>query len=454
LTPGERVLVRLPHSPEYAFAFFGATLAGLVPVPASPQLTAEEASFLVEDADIAAVIGDASGLPEAATGLVLDPAELDGAEGPAHTPLPVTDAGDPAFLVYTSGTTSRPKGVLHAHRTLGGRAMVLRGWEGFTQDDITLHPGTLNWTYTIGVGLMDAWTAGAHACLFAGPNDPEGWPALLERLGVTVFMAVPTVFRQLLKYSRPEDADLRLRHVLVAGEPLPVVLYEEWQARMGTPMYECLGMTEISTYISAGPPTPVRIGSPGRPQPGRRVAILPEVEDPENAAPAEAPLPPGEIGLLAVHRSDPGLMLGYWRRPEEEAVVMRGDWFVGGDRAAIDEDGYVWFHGRADDVIKSFGYRLSPLEIETILEAHPAVAEAAVIGETVEDGKTLVTACLVPADGADLDEATLAADIAPYVSEHLAEYKRPHRYRVVDALPRTRNGKLQRQALLETGRDE
>jgi acyl-coenzyme A synthetase/AMP-(fatty) acid ligase len=458
LTPGERVLVRLPHSPAYAFTFFGATLAGLVPIPASPQLTDEEASFLVDDAAVAAVIGDAGGLPSSGSGgragdwLVLDPADLD---GPAGTPLPETDAEDPAFLVYTSGTTSHPKGALHAHRTVGGRAMVLRGWEGFTPDDVTLHPGTLNWTYTMGVGLMDAWTAGAHACLFSGPNDPAGWPALLERLGVTIFMAVPTVFRQLLKYSRPEDFDLRLRHVLVAGEPLPVALYEEWRERVGTEMYECLGMTEISTYISSGPPTPVRLGSPGKPQPGRRVAILPDLSDEEtseddravDSSDATTPLPPGEIGLLAVHRSDPGLLLRYWQRPEEDAAVRRGEWFVGGDRAAIDEDGYVWFHGRADDVIKSFGYRLSPLEIETALEAHPHIAEAAVIGETVEEGKTLVTACLVPSDGVTIDEHAIAA----YASQHLAEYKRPHQYRVVASLPRTRNGKLQRRALAESG---
>ena len=170
LTPGDRVLVRLPHTPAYAFSFFGATLAGLIPIPASPQLTDEEAGLLVEDAEVSAVIGDASGLPQGSVGLVLDPSDLEGAPG---TELPVTDAEDPAFLVYTSGTTSHPKGALHAHRTVGGRAMVLRGWEGFTPDDVTLHPGTLNWTYTMGVGLMDAWTAGAHACLFAGPNDPR-----------------------------------------------------------------------------------------------------------------------------------------------------------------------------------------------------------------------------------------------------------------------------------------
>ena len=314
-------------------------------------------------------------------------------------------------------------------------------WQGFGPDDVTLHAGTLNWSYTLGVGLLDPWAAGSHAVLFGGEYDPAGWPRLIERLGVTVFVAVPTVYRQLLKYgdaSRLRDS--RLRHCLCAGEPLPVSLLDEWREATGLELYESLGMTEVSTYISSGPSTPVRPGSPGRPQPGRRVAILPEDED----APIE-PLSPGEVGLLAVHRSDPGLMLGYWRRSEEEAAVFRGEWFTGGDLASLDEDGYVWFHGRADDVIKSFGYRLSPVEIEAALSSVPGVAEVAVVGVPVDESKTLVTACVVTAEGTEIDEAALAS----HAERHLAAYKRPHQYRVVDSLPRTRNGKVLRRALVQ-----
>src|SRR5690606_1558994 len=158
------------------------------------------------------------------------------------------------------------------------------------------------------------------------------WPALMERFGVTIFVAVPTVFRQMLKYARPEDHDLKLRHVLCGGEALPLSLRDEWETRMGIEMYEGLGMTEDSRYTSAGLVTPVRRGSPGRPQPGRCVGFL----DPDSDS--EEPLPPNTVGLLAVHRSDPVLMLGYWRRPEEEAAVFRGEWFTGGDLASIDED--------------------------------------------------------------------------------------------------------------------
>ena len=147
----------------------------------------------------------------------------------------------------------------------------------------------------------------------------------------------------------------RLRHGLTAGEALPPAVLEAWRVSTGTELYEALGMSEISTYISTGPGMAVKPGSPGKPQPVRKVAILAAEED----TPRE--LPPGEVGLLAVHRSDSGLMLGYWRRPEEEALVYRGEWFCGGDLARVDEDGYVWFHGRHDDILNPMGYRLSPL---------------------------------------------------------------------------------------------
>ncbi len=444
LEPGDRVLIRLPHSPDYAFSFFGATLAGLVPIPTSPQLTMEEAAFLAEDSQATAIITTWELSIDGFQGATLLTGDLDMLDGPG--PIPETHAEDPAFLIYTSGTTDHPKGAVHAHRTVHGRALMREGWQDFRPTDVTLHAGTLNWSYTLGVGLMDAWAAGAHAVLAGGTSAPDRWPHLIRELGVTVFVAVPTVYRQMLKYGTPEAARDTLRHVLCAGEPLSPALLEEWRKRVGTEMYESLGMTEVSTYISSGPGTPTRAGSPGRPQRGRNVAIL-AVEDDGTAASTQ-PLAAGQVGLLAVHRSDPGLMLGYWRRPDEDVAVQRGEWFVGGDLAALDADGYLWFHGRTDDVIKSFGYRLSPVEIEHAIETFPAVSEAAVVGHRVDEMKTLVTACLVPREGQTLDAAAIEA-LRAHVAQHLAEYKRPHEYVVVQALPRTRNGKLLRRALVE-----
>ncbi|MGE3962403.1 MAG: class I adenylate-forming enzyme family protein [Dehalococcoidia bacterium] len=447
LVPGDRILVRLPHSPDYAFAFLGAAVAGLVPIPANPTLTPEEAAFLLEDADAAALVCTDETRIAGFDGLVLGPADLATMDG--STELPVTRADDPAYLIYTSGSTARPKGVLHAHRTVLARRLMREAWQGFGPSDRVLHAGTLNWSYTLGVGLLDAWAAGAHAHLAEQPFEASRWPEEIERHRVTVFVAVPTVYRQMLKYGQADATIGRarlasLRHGLCAGEPLRPALLDDWRAHAGTELYESLGMTEISTYISTAPGMEIRPGSAGRPQPGRRVAILRELpEDPGHTDGVE--LPRGEVGLLAVHRSDPGLMLGYWRRPAEEAEVMQGEWFVGGDLASMDADGYVWFAGRADDIIKSFGLRLSPIEIETELSHHPAVQEVAAVGLELDPTKTLLAVAVVPHDPAALTEA----ELREYAGRHLAGYKQPHLYRFVDQLPRTRNGKIQRRVLAE-----
>jgi len=444
LAPGDRVLVRLPHSPEYAFAFLGATLAGCVPIPASPALTPDEAAFLVEDAQAAALVAPADLALEGFTGQTIGPDDLAMMDGPG--PLPETSAEDPAYLIYTSGSTARPKGVLHAHRTVRARRLMRDAWQGFTPNDRTLHAGTLNWSYTLGVGLLDAWAAGSHAHLAEQPFDAARWPDEIQRLGITIFVAVPTIYRQMLKYGQVDRTRLAtLRHGLCAGEPLIPALLEEWQSRAGTDLYESLGMTEISTYISTAPDMEIRPGSAGRPQPGRRVAILAESEDDPGRTTGEE-LPRGTVGLLCVHRSDPGLMVGYWRRPDEEAQVFQGDWFVGGDLASMDADGYIWFAGRADDIIKSFGLRLSPVEIETELSHHPAVQEVAVVALEVDATKTLVAAAVVPREGAEVT----ADDLSAFARDHLAGYKQPHVYRFVDSLPRTRNGKVQRRVLART----
>ena len=179
-----------------------------------------------------------------------------------------------------------------------------------------------------------------------------------------------------------------------------------------------------------------RLGSPGRPQRGRRVAVLP-VDG------GTARLKPGEVGLLAVHRSDPGLMLGYWNRPAEEAAAFRGAWFIGGDLAEFDADGYVWHRGRNDDIMNAFGYRVSPLEVEKVLSTHPDVADVAVAERKVADGVSVIAAFVVPKPGRARDEAALLAHCA----NHLAAYKRPRKIVFVGEIAHTPNGKVSRRAL-------
>ena len=447
LDPGARVMIRMGNEADYALAYFGALAAGLVALPSSPQLTASEAAFLVENSGASVVIAcrdaeiDRDGLGER---ILLGPDDVAAMKaGEPIADYADTAADDPATLVYTSGTSGAPKGVLHAHRAVWARRPMHTHWLGLGESDVMLHAGTMNWTYTLGVGLTDPWACGATTVLYNGPRDRGIWPRLIAAHGATLFAAVPSVFRQVLKYADLSRADLSsLRHGVTAGEALPVDLLDAWTQATGKPLYEALGMSEVSTYVSSGPTIPVRPGSPGKPQPGRCVAILPQ--EPDRGEPE--PLPQGETGLLAVHRSEPGLMLGYWNRPDEEAVVMRGEWFAGGDLARLDADGYLWFHGRHDDLMNAMGYRVSPNEVEAVLAEHPDVADVGVAELAVRSDVRVIAAFVVPRPDASKDAQALLA----WCTERLAAYKCPREIRFLDALPRTANGKVQRKRLADT----
>jgi acyl-coenzyme A synthetase/AMP-(fatty) acid ligase len=433
-------MIRMDNDLPYILTFFGALAAGIVPLPSSAALTGEEAEFLLVDSAAAAIaLSDDLALAHAApsgVAVLTEEEIITLAHGGEPVDYADTAATDPGFLIYTSGTMGRPKGVLHGHRTAWGRRPMYQGWYGIGAEDVVLHAGAFNWTYTLGVGLIDPWANGATAVLYNGPPEPAIWPELIARFGVTIFATVPSLYRRILKYGRFQPSRLAtLRHGLTAGEALPPAVLTAWRTETGTELYEALGMSEISTYISTGPGMPIKPGSPGRPQSGRRVAILAADEAPTRI------LPTGETGLIAIHRTDPGLMLGYWRRPEEEALVFRGDWFCGGDRAHIDEDGYVWFHGRHDDILNPMGYRVSPLEIEGVLAHHPSVHEVAV-GELAVSPEVRILAAFVVPHGHGDERALL-----DWAKEHLASYKLPRLVVFVEHLPRTRNGKLLRREL-------
>lgn len=444
LEPGARLMIRMGNTSDYALLFFGAIAAGCVPLPSSAQLTENEADFLLADsgARVIAMSDDLRLAPPPGV-RVFGPTEVAALRATSQ-PADYADTAvdDPAFLVYTSGTTGQPKGVLHAQRSAWGRRPMYQGWYGIRPDDVILHAGAFNWTYTLGVGLTDPWANGATTVLYNGPRDVTVWPLLMAKFRATLFAAVPGVYRQILKYTDLREFDLsNLRHGLTAGEALSVTLLEQWRMVTGKELYEALGMSECSTYVSSSPSAPVKPGSPGKPQHGRCVAALP-IES------GEEPLPPNETGLLAVHRSDPGLMLGYWNRPEEEELVYRGEWFIGGDLVHFDADGYMIYHGRNDDVMNAMGYRVSPLEVEHCLSQHPAVAEVAVTELVVREGVSVIAAFVVPRDP-DEPEGVDAAPLLAYAHARLAAYKCPREIIFVNSLPRTANGKVRRRDLAQ-----
>jgi acyl-coenzyme A synthetase/AMP-(fatty) acid ligase len=440
IEPGERLLIRLDNTAEYAFLFLSACAAGIIPIPTSSQLSAREIAYIIEDARPSAIAVDHSlAMPELAASIKT--LEVDEVfelliSGSCGT-YAATHHNDPAYLIYTSGTSGNPKGVLHAHRAVWGRRPMYEGWYAITPDDIILHAGAFNWTYTLGTGLFDPWANGATPVVYTGQPTPMVWPQLISTKKATIFAAVPGVYRQILKYNDNIMEQVScLRHGLVAGEPLPSSVAIDWERETGTKLYEAFGMSEISTYISSSPLTGIKPGSPGKVQKGRSIAIIPPTGDP-------IPLPPHETGLIGIHKSDPGLMLRYWNQEQSSETSFRGDWFCGGDLGQLDEDGYFWFKGRADDLMNAQGYRVSPVEIEQIMVQYKNVSEAAVAEIHVREDLSIIVGFIVVAEDCHVSDNDLIA----YLNQNLADYKCPKKIIIVKILPRSANGKLLRKQL-------
>lgn len=465
---GARVMIRLPNCLAYPIVFLGALKRGAIPVPSAVQLTAAELIWLLDDAGAAVLATDAASWARLAPDLtqagrraaalrhviVTDdrhPARfgrrwdrpavhsleaLLAANGRCAVPCATdTDADDPAYLVYTSGSSGYPKGVLHAHRALWGRRPAMRAWFDFQENERVLHSGRLNWTYVLGTALMDPLSQGQTAIVCEGPPDAAQWIPRIARLQATTFIGVPTIYRQILQKTHFTAADApTLRHCMCAGEHLSDEVLRGWRARFGQEIYEAIGMSECSYYLSQRKGLPVRPGSVGMPQPGHLVGLL---DDDLNQVPNDV------VGQLAIREDDPGLFLRYWNRPEETARLRRNGWFLTGDYARRDADGYFWFMGRRDDILKSFGYRVSPFEVERVLKDHPAVADCAVVGEEVGPDKTIIAAYVLLAAG----HRAGAGEIIAFAGERLASYKCPRLVHFVADLPRTANGKILRRLL-------
>ncbi len=422
--PGDRVVLMLGDTPAFPVAYFGAIAAGAVAPPLSSQHSDGEVARILETAEPRAVVGG--------PGSTMDVSALETAEPGCFVPR---GANDPALLVFTSGSSGRPKGVLHAQRAFWARQSMHAGWHGIGPGDRVMHAGAFNWTYTLGVGLADTWSVGGTAILNAGARTPEAWPAIARDYAPTVFAAAPAVYRRILKYGEGlEAAFATLRHAVTAGEALSPVIAEDWRRATGKPILEALGMSEISTYVSTPPGTDAEPGIVGWPQPGRQVAVLGDDGQ---------PVPFGEPGVLAVHESDPGLMLGYWRDEAATRAAFSGAWFLTGDMVRMRADGAISYAGRRDDQMNAQGYRVDPGEVEAALSRCAGVAECGVTEFPVEDGLSVIAAWLVPEDGAVLTEVGLLSEI----TRDLARYKLPRAFFLTDALPHTANGKLIRRQL-------
>lgn len=431
LVPRDRVLMRLGNTVDFPIAYLGALTAGLVPIPTSSALTQTETARIVADTNPKVILRDAQvACPDHENIVSLETLRSFRSLPPAPFHL-----GDPerlGYIIYTSGTSGLPRAVAHAHRAIWARQMMFDGWYGLRADDRMLHAGAFNWTYTLGTGLMDPWTVGATALIPEQGTGTDALMPLMARHRATIFAAAPGVYRQLLK-SPPPCTTPALRHGLSAGEKLPPRIAKAWTSLTGTDVFEAYGMSECSTFISNAPSTPATQHSLGCPQPGRHVALLDET----------GPVPVGSEGTIAVHRDDPGLMLGYLDAPKETAGRFQDDWFLTGDQGVMSEDGHITYLGRNDDMMNAGGYRVSPIEVETVLTALPEITAVAVTDVEIKaDARVIAAFYTAPA-------ALDARVLQTYVSDKLARYKQPRLYVHVPDLPMGANGKILRRALRE-----
>ena len=473
---GDRVAIILPQRPETGIAHIACYQMGAIAVPVSHLFGADALEYRLSHAEVRVAIVDDGGLEKLAAARDALPQlkHVIGVGGAREswvrewsTLLPLassryaatdTGADDPALIIYTSGTTGNPKGALMAQRTLLGNLPGFVCSHDFfpRRGDMFWSPADWAWTGGLFDALLPTWNFGEPILGYRGRFDPEKAFWLMEKYGVRNSFLFPTALKMMMKaVPQPKERyDLVPRSIMSAGETLGEAVYHWAREALGVTINEMYGQTEINYLVgnSATVASP-KPGAMGRGYPGHQVAVLDD-----DGQPAAV----GELGEICVQRScdgemDPVFMLGYWKNPQATAEKFLGGgvddpqaWGRTGDLAKMDEDGVLWYQGRTDDMFKSAGYRIGPGEIENCLLKHPAVANAAVIGEPDPVRGTVVKAFIVLQPGQQ-PSAELEASMQQHVRQFLAPYEYPKIIEFIDALPMTTTGKVQRRLLRQRG---
>jgi benzoate-CoA ligase len=451
----QRVVLALPDRPEFAEAFWGAIKIGAVPVPVSDGLPAEELAFLLDDSRARLAIASEKAVAEilkvrarcpwleaviVVGGRRRGALEYERLLGRASPELAAADTSrdDVAFWGYTSGSTGRPKAAVHLHHDLVYAAELTgRGTFGIGPDDLVFSVSKLHFAFGLGNSLLFPALVGGASVLMPERPEAERVFELIQAERPTVLFAVATVYRRLLQV---EDAERRfdlssLRLCVSSGEALPAALFHAWKSRFGHELLDVVGSTEALHDFIANRPGEARPGSSGRIIPGYEARLV----DDEGR-----PVAPGLVGHLLIKGDSTAPY--YWNRHERTKATMLGEWLRTGDMFYQDTDGYFYFCGRSDDMLKVGGMWVSPVEIEACLGEHPAVLEAAVIGRGDADGLTKPHAYCVLRHGVAGTDA-LATELRETVRKRLAGYKSPRWIDFVPDLPKTATGKIQRFAL-------
>jgi acetyl-CoA synthetase/medium-chain acyl-CoA synthetase len=455
--PGDRVFLMLPRLVEWWEAILGIMKAGAVSMPGTTLLTPKDIAYRANLAETRIVITDAAGAakfdevgdqcPSIAIRLVVGAeregwTSYDAAVGAANDTRArtATPSDDPCMIYFTSGTVGYPKMVLHTHASYPlGHTITGKYWLDLHPSDLHWNMSETGWAKAAWSNLFGPWNMGASLFMYDGRGKFNAKETLgfLQTYPVTTFCAPPTIYRMLVLEDLSAYTFAHLRHCVGAGEPLNPEVIDTWREATGLTIRDGYGQTETVLLCGNFPPLEVKPGSMGKPSPGFDVAVVDE---------DGAILPAGKEGDIGV-RIRPerplGLFKEYWRNPEATANCVRGDWYITGDRALMDADGYFWFVGRADDVILSAGYRIGPFEVESALVEHPAVAEAAVVASPDELRGEIVKAFVILAPGHTASD-TLAAELQEYVKNTTAPYKYPREIEFVAELPKTISGKIRR----------
>jgi acetyl-CoA synthetase len=459
---GDKLYVMVPRVVEWFAVMLGCFKLGVVPMPAPKILQPNDINYRLSASHArgAVVYHDClDKFDEVDTSDLLSTiavaGEKDGwtsydkrmAEMPdtlSREDVEPTRSEDPLILYFTSGTTKFPKMVMHDQTYALGHEITARFWQDLTENDLHWTLSDTGWGKAVWGKMFGQWIIGAKVLTH---NAADGFDAvkhleIMERFKVTTFCAPPTAYRMIVLQDLGKYDFSNLRHSISAGEPLNPEVIRKWKEFTGTTIYDGYGQTETVNTVANFPCIEVRPGSMGKPTPGFNVDI---VDDEGN------PVPVGEVGHIAIKckpHHPVGLFRGYYDDAEGTREVFHGDWYFTGDKAQKDEDGYFWFVGRADDVIKASGYRVGPFEVESALQSHPAVAESAVVGAPDELRGTIVKAFIVLAPGA-IPSDELIKELQDHVKHETAPYKYPRAIEFVESLPKTVSGKIRRVELRE-----
>lgn len=457
---GDTVLIILGRDFHWWELMLGCLQLGAIASPGTTQLTAADIAYRIGAAGARAVISNSACAEriEKATShvsksercrLILVDGNRQGwsdyrserNESDPNFDVANTSADDEALCYFTSGTTGYPKMTVHAHRYPLGHLATGLYWLGLEPGDLCWNLSDTGWAKAAWSSLCAPWLAGAAVMAVESDGfDATATLQILERFSVTCLCAPPTAYRMLVQLDLSSWSVPSLKRCVAAGEPLNPGIIESWERTTGLQILDGYGQTETTLLCGNFGTFPVRPGSMGRPAPGIDLAVI------DNDA---RTLPPGEEGDIALRVGDsppPGLFKGYRNDPVQTAACRRGPWYLTGDRATVDEEGYFWFVGRSDDVILSSGYRIGPFEVENALISHQAVAESAVVSSPDAERGEVVKAFVVLTPGIEGNEG-LARQLQDHVKSVTAPYKYPRKIEFVTELPKTVSGKIKRNML-------